>query len=98
MQIDKVKVAILGSGNIGTDLMYKLLKQPGRMELALVAGIDPASEGLRAPDRSVFRPQLTALNRFWPILIFVSYLMPPARRHTCATPGFCAIMDASLSI
>lgn len=46
MQIDKVKVAILGSGNIGTDLMYKLLKQPGRMELALVAGIDPASEGL----------------------------------------------------
>lgn len=42
----KVKVAIIGSGNIGSDLMYKLLKQPGHMELTLLAGIEPASEGL----------------------------------------------------
>jgi acetaldehyde dehydrogenase len=41
-----VKVAILGSGNIGSDLMVKLLKRKGRMELALLAGIDAASEGL----------------------------------------------------
>ncbi|MDH7972089.1 acetaldehyde dehydrogenase (acetylating) [Sphingomonas sp. AR_OL41] len=42
----KVKVAILGSGNIGTDLMIKLVDYPGKMELAAVVGVDPASEGL----------------------------------------------------
>jgi acetaldehyde dehydrogenase len=42
----KVKVAILGSGNIGTDLMLKILHEPGHMELALLAGIEPQSEGL----------------------------------------------------
>jgi acetaldehyde dehydrogenase len=42
----KVRVAILGSGNIGTDLMFKILREPGHMELGLLAGIEPQSEGL----------------------------------------------------
>lgn len=42
----RIPVAILGSGNIGSDLMYKLLKQPGHMQLVLLAGIVPESEGL----------------------------------------------------
>ena len=42
----KVKVAILGSGNIGSDLMFKILREPGHMELSLLSGIEPGSEGL----------------------------------------------------
>ena len=42
----RVKAAIIGSGNIGTDLMMKMIKYPQNMELAVVVGIDSNSEGL----------------------------------------------------
>jgi acetaldehyde dehydrogenase len=44
--LSKIKAAIIGSGNIGTDLMIKMVKYPQNMELVAVVGIDENSEGL----------------------------------------------------
>lgn len=51
----KTKVAVIGSGNIGTDLMIKIKRVSKNLEIAALVGIDPESDGLaRAARMGVF--------------------------------------------
>lgn len=44
--MSKTKVAVIGSGNIGTDLVIKLKRVAKNVDIAVLVGIDPASDGL----------------------------------------------------
>ncbi|MEU1692618.1 acetaldehyde dehydrogenase (acetylating) [Streptomyces sp. NPDC005774] len=50
----KTKVAIIGSGNIGTDLMIKVMRTSQHLEMGVVVGIDAESDGLARAARFGF--------------------------------------------
>ncbi|MBS0491571.1 MAG: acetaldehyde dehydrogenase (acetylating) [Proteobacteria bacterium] len=45
------KVAIIGSGNIGTDLMIKIMRLSNVLEMGALVGVDPNSDGLKRAER-----------------------------------------------
>jgi acetaldehyde dehydrogenase len=53
--MQQVNVAIIGSGNIGTDLMVKVMRHSKALRMAAMVGVDPQSDGLaRAARLGVF--------------------------------------------
>ncbi|WP_406280555.1 acetaldehyde dehydrogenase (acetylating) [Embleya sp. NBC_00896] len=85
--VDRTKVAIIGSGNIGTDLMIKILRVSRTLEVAAMVGIDPDSDGLaRAagfgiPTTHEGVEGLIALPGFADIAIVLDATSAGAHRH-----------------
>ncbi|WP_020566692.1 acetaldehyde dehydrogenase (acetylating) [Neolewinella persica] len=52
--MSKIKVAIIGPGNIGTDLMIKIIRNSANLEMTAMVGIDPKSDGLARAKRMGF--------------------------------------------
>ncbi len=44
--MNRTKVAVIGPGNIGTDLMIKVVRHSDVLEMGAMVGIDPSSDGL----------------------------------------------------
>ncbi|MFC4913605.1 acetaldehyde dehydrogenase (acetylating) [Actinomadura gamaensis] len=84
---DAQRVAIIGSGNIGTDLMIKVLRTSEALDVAVLAGIDPDSDGLaRARRFGVATTHegvegLVAMDEFADVKVVLDATSAKAHRH-----------------
>lgn len=60
--MEKTPVAIIGSGNIGTDLMIKIIRLSTVLEMSVLVGIDPNSDGLARAARMNIKTCSTGID------------------------------------
>ncbi|UCV17816.1 acetaldehyde dehydrogenase (acetylating) [Ferribacterium limneticum] len=63
--MNKIKCALIGPGNIGTDLLYKLKRSPF-LDPVWMIGIDPESEGLKRAAEMGLKTCATGVDGFLP--------------------------------
>ena len=63
--MNKIKCALIGPGNIGTDLLYKLKRSP-YLDPVWMIGIDPESEGLKRAAEMGLKTCATGVDGFLP--------------------------------
>ena len=66
---EKVKCAIIGSGNIGTDLIIKIKRRSKLLEIVALIGIDPVPYRLPYPFRLILLIGIMAMHAFFGISI-----------------------------
>jgi len=88
--MSRTRVAVIGSGNIGTDLMVKVLRLSDTLTMGAMVGIDPDSEGLararrlNVPTTHEGVDGLIAMDGFDDIDIVFDATSAAAHRHNAA--------------